>query len=780
MRHLLLFILLLPQTIFGQAKYLERPEKFGGYLKASFVRDIEIDRESVQSYLTPTLRGTTWLVYSAKGNNPLSLRPGPSIVPNGKTLQFMQQVAVKQVEGNWLLVASLVSKSAGKISRDEELGWIHASELVLSDFALLNEASIPQKAMVILSLDAIKAGEANQNNTARKFYDSPLLNKKDENGKFAQKFEIYFILKETDGAVLLTKTDKLSGSEITIAGNVPGWFRRSNITNWDHRVCLELNYIDPNAVRAYSGKKIMVFHSNDNLNAFISSAGSDINNAIFQLPLENKLPSPYDYRLPIIKNIDENKKQVISIASIPEGQISDGTILPKLEILKEKRSNVNIIFAIDGTGSMKEYYQPVINSITRIIQNNRLINAANTIRFGLIIYRDYADGPREFEFERPTTDYNYIIKKLAQVECSSLNKELPEAQYNGLLKGLDKMGLQQNQSNVLVLVGDAANKQPDAKGLTLNQVVDKLFQYQMSLIGFQVMVGNHPTYVQFSYDMQDYLKKTARKYQIPPANVKLEKIETKNSYKLNIISKEGEETPLYMFGRFTYASNNRPMEVKVLEENVEHAIFEYIEKVETEQALLESVKSSNVQFTQTIVDILENGGLSKPEIDYLIKQKELAKKGYTARRQYNQPTSAFKPVVFLSHNERLEMVETLKRLKNAANSSTSTKAKAAFKIAILEQVKKMLGEVSDDNILNKNMDEIWKIMLAVDFTGSTTIKLTKLRDLDQLSDADFSDFYQSFAKKADLFSSASYRERSFKMAGQTFYWIPLSDIPGNE
>jgi hypothetical protein len=71
-------------------------------------------------------------------------------------------------------------------------------------------------------------------------------------------------------------------------------------------------------------------------------------------------------------------------------------------------------------------------------------------------------------------------------------------------------------------------------------------------------------------------------------------------------------------------------------------------------------------------------------------------------------------------------------------------------------------------------------MLAVDFTGNATIKTTKLRDLDQLSDAMFSDFYQSFSRKADFFASASYRERSFKMGGQTFYWIPLSDIPGNE
>lgn len=779
MRQILGLLILIPNILFAQTGYIERPEKFSNYLKASFVKSIELDNEIVENHLSPSVKGSIWIVYSAKSDNPLSLRPGPSVVTNGKTLQFMQQLAVKKVQGNWLLVASLVSKSGSKVTRDMELGWIHASELILSEFALLNEGSIPKKALIILSLDVIKAGEATQN-TARKFFNAPQLNKSHENGKFAQKFEIYFILKETDGALLLSKTDKLSGSEALISGNVPGWFRRSNITNWDHRVCFELNYIDPNAVRSYTGKMIQLFNTVSDLDIFIESAGAIVTNSIFGLKLADTLPSPYDYRLPILKNLDENKKEVITIAALENKGVKDSDVAKKLEELKERRSNINIVFAIDGTGSMKDYYQPVMKSITRIIQNNKSTFAANTIRFGLIVYRDYADGVREVEIDRLTTDYNQIIKRLSEVDCSSKNKELPEAQYNGLLKGIDKMGLQESHSNVLVLVGDAANRQPDSKGHTLNQVVDKLFDYKMSLIGFQVMVGNHPTFVQFSYDMQDYLKKTARKYPLPPANVKLEKIEVKNTYKLNMLGKEGKETELFMFGRFTYASNNRPMDVKVLEENVELAILEYIEKVEQERALLESVRSSSIIFTSTIIDYLTLKGLTPGEIEILKKDGELAKKGFTAKRQYNQPNNAFKPVVFLSHNERLEMQETLKRLKKAASSGTSTKAKGAFKVAILEQVKKMLGEVSDDNILNKNMDEIWRIMLAVDFTGNATIKTTKLRDLDQLSDAVFSDFYQSFSRKADYFASASYRERSFKMGGQTFYWIPLSDIPGNE
>jgi len=780
MRLILALLFVIPNVLFAQIGYVERPEKFNNYLKSSFIKSIELDNEIVESHLSPTVRGSVWIVYSAKSDNPLSLRPGPSLVPNGKSLQFMQQLAVKQVEGNWLLVASLVGKSGNKVSRDVELGWIHASDLILSEFALLNEGAIPQKAMIILSLDAIKPGEATESNTARKFYDAPQLNKSQENGKFAQKFEIYFILKETDGALLLSKTDKLSGSEAIISGNVPGWFRKSNIINWDHRVCFELNYIDPNAVRSYTGKRILVFNSALQLDKFVKSAGTDTLKPILQLPLTSEMPSPYDYRLPVLNNLDENKKEVITIAALENNGVKQSDVAKKIEELKEKRSNINIVLAIDGTGSMKDYYQPVMNSILRIIQNNKLTNAANTIRFGLIVYRDYADGVREVEIDRLTTDYNQIIKKLSEVDCSSKNKELPEAQYNGLLKGIDKMGLQESHSNVLILIGDAANKQPDSKGITLNQVVDKLFDYKMSLIGFQVMVGNHPTFVQFSYDMQDYLKKTARKYPITPANVKLEKIEVKNTYKLNMLGKEGKETELFMFGRFTYASNNRPMDVKVLELNVEEAIFEFIQKVEQERALLESVRSSSISFTQTVVDKLILDGINQKEIEVLRKQGELAKIGFTAKRQYNEPSNAFKPVVFLSHNERLDMLETLKRLKNAASSGTSTKAKSAFKVSILEQVKKMLGEVSDDNILNKNMNEIWKIMLAVDFTGNATIKTTKLRDLDQLSDAMFSDFYQSFSRKADFFASASYRERSFKMGGQTFYWIPLSDIPGNE
>lgn len=779
----LLFVLLSTLS-YSQPKYVERPDKFNSYLKARFIDKLNEDIELVESYLHPSNKGTTWLVYSSKNENPLSSRPGPNLRANGNHLHFMQQVAVVQVQGNWLLVADLVRNTGTKIERHIELGWVHARELILTESSLLNEGSIPKKALIVLSLDDLKSEDVNNEKTARKFYSSPQMSKKTENGKLAKKFEIYFILKETEGAVLLSRTDRLRGSEIQKIASVPGWFRKSNLTNWDHRVCFEINYSDPLAVNAYSDSILYGFNSVTDLRAFTESSQKEtaIKRAIFRQSFTPEMPSPYDFRLPILKNIDENIKEVVTIASI-ENKGKDKSEIPRKIIdLKTKVSNINVLFAIDGTSSMKSYYQPVMASISKIVQNNKLTNSNSTVlRFGLIIYRDYADGPVAVEIEKLTTDYNRIIRRLSEIECRSLNKDLPEAQYHGLIEGIQKINPPKEHSNVLVVIGDAANKQPDSKGYTLNQVVNKFFEYRMSVIGFQVMTANHPTYTQYSYDMQDYLKKTAEKYPIPRANIQLKKLEIKNTLRLSILDKNANDTELFMFGRFTYASHNSPMDVKVLEQNVEEAIYEYTQKVEKEIAFLESLLSDGSVLTESIEDWLLLKGLPKEAIDFLKREGQLAKKGFTAKKQYNQQINAYSPVVFISQDERLLMNDALQRLKSASSSSgTTTKSKEAFKIALLEQVKKMLGEVSDDNILDKDINEIWQLMLAVDFTGDPTIREVKLRDLDKLEDSKYRDFSRSFDKKAYAFSNASYRERSFEIAGQIFYWIPLSDIPGNE
>jgi 2'-5' RNA ligase len=118
------------------------------------------------------------------------------------------------------------------------------------------------------------------------------------------------------------------------------------------------------------------------------------------------------------------------------------------------------------------------------------------------------------------------------------------------------------------------------------------------------------------------------------------------------------------------------------------------------------------------------------------------------------------------------------------NIQSNVEKKNNFKKALLDQTMKILGEVSEDNILNKNLDEIWNIILAVPFDRGgkygKELSTTILRDLNKVSDKVFDNFINDFEIKIRAFKVDRFRDYSFETGNQIFYWIPLSRFPGND
>jgi hypothetical protein len=95
----------------------------------------------------------------------------------------------------------------------------------------------------------------------------------------------------------------------------------------------------------------------------------------------------------------------------------------------------------------------------------------------------------------------------------------------------------------------------------------------------------------------------------------------------------------------------------------------------------------------------------------------------------------------------------------------------------------MLGNESNENVLNKNLNEIWDIILAIPFDKNKRygkLATTKLRDMDKLDNKTFNEFMINFEASIDKFVGSTFKERSFELADQTFFWIPLNRFPGNE
>jgi len=700
----------------------------------------------------------------------------------------MEPLAVKEVKGNWLLVYSLVYKKGYNIEKHKERGWVNVSKLLISSYAVLNEKGTPKKGMALISLDNAKQAFAKNGFERYKFFSSPdLENLKDS----SRKFEIYYILKENKGTKLLSRTDKLNqGTQEELRYKVGGWMSNFNITSWDHRVCLEVASSE-NANKEYMTLNIPVYPTEDKLNNFVVSGVDDTEGSIMKFNVSKQRPNPYIMRMPILKNIDGKSKKVATVGTLKDNTsslIEIARLRQKIQIANNKLQNVNILFVIDGTQSMSPYYKTIAKSISEIIENNKLSRANNKLRFGAVIYRDYADGEQSCEVEPLTSDHKLIINKLLTTHCMSSDLDLPEAQYNGLTEGIKRAGFNKDQSNIIVLIGDAGNHQPDPQGKSKEQVIKLMKSFEVSLITFQVFYGGDQTFSDFNQDAKYYLRETGKLFSYNNnVDVRLNPVgNIKNTYKL-IYNDRITNKPinLYMFGRFTYASNTEPMSTKILEQNIIGSVFEYLEWVTEIINKSESIGNgaTGTKYDETIKKYFcEKYNFTDSECKtFFEKVEEFSFEGYTNTRFYEKQADCFVPVVFLSATELDRIEKTLNVLKSGDLSTTEKKK--AFQNSLLEQTNRMLGNESSDNILNKNLNEIWDIILAIPFDKNKRygkLSTTKLIDIDKLDNKTFNEFMINFEVSVNKFSENRFRDYSFELAEQTFYWIPLNSFPGNE
>lgn len=788
------FFFISQKSIIAQAQcndgYLSTPDVFLNYSKKSFLEDIyhrKIDLRTLKSQSS----SSCWVVYSDRDNNGLYYTKGG--MEKTDKLTFMEQLVVKEVNAEWLLVYSRTLEKNGVVENDVERGWIKAENLILSNkAALLNAKSSTKKAMILVTvsnLDPTKMNEYKDELKSKKFYNRPSNSNEFYNGRSAKKFKIYYILKELQNMVLLSSTDKLSGStELIAGGRVPGWMPKVNITNWDHRVCLEPNY-GTTSVREYGERQIPIFTDKiEYINDFIQNGDYTTSKAhiIKYVDIEKYRQDPYVMRMPILSTYTSNTdiKNVASIASMESKKTQNNIVGAQKKLIKLKNAlnNVDILFVVDATQSMSKYYSAISKSIKNIISNNKLSGTNSNLRFGLAIYRDYADGEDVFEIQPLTSDYELVLNKVETTVCKSNDKDIPEAQYQGLINGIQKAGFNKNHSNIVVLIGDAGNHSPDPKSHTVKDVISEMNKNNTNLIAFQVIAGSDNSFTQFNWDAQDYLYGAAKMQLTNNTKVKLVQLSLnsniKNTYKLSYGS--NDNNAFRMFGRFTYATGHSPMSTSILEKNINGATSIYLKKIQNEIRLLENILSGeggkNGEFTPEFISYLKRMGFTEEQIKLLMSLGEISSKGNTSIKYFNKSSNCFYPVVFLSYDEKENLNDILKKLR--AWGGVGSK-KTALKNALTLQAMEMLG-APKDVVESKTMNEVWDIILGVPFNGDMRISKIQLRDINKLDDNIFEEFYQNFYKQADEFRKNTFSGSMFEMAGQKFYWIPLDKFPGNE
>ncbi|MBO5137111.1 MAG: VWA domain-containing protein [Spirochaetaceae bacterium] len=196
------------------------------------------------------------------------------------------------------------------------------------------------------------------------------------------------------------------------------------------------------------------------------SAGFKDNPFMFDL---GEIPYPTEKVEPVILTDSYNKAAVenfASIASSASGELiySDGPetlvqdIIHSLQKLNFS-SPVDVVFAIDATGSMKDDIQQLRKSL--VGQLDYLFKGQmKNIRIGLLLYRDYTDSynykglpVRIFPFTQQLTDFEKSLNSFSIYGTEG--GDIPEAVNEALFASMDFYQWRSDAQKKIILIGDA-------------------------------------------------------------------------------------------------------------------------------------------------------------------------------------------------------------------------------------------------------------------------------------------------------------------------------------
>ena len=774
MKKILILILIAVNSSYSQ-DFRTVPDVFNQQCKTSFISKINngsISLDNLESSKTQRY----WIVYSDREDNQCYSNSNPNSKNDFKA-SYMQAFYVKATKGNWLHLIDYIDEI--------DYGWIESKYLLLSLYSLKTEGniengevSIPRKAVILTSIDeARNVGERLQ--TEKKYYSNPSRVPKYESG-IPKSFQPLFIFKESGSSVLLGGSDYLDGSPETNKRKINGWINVTDKTDWDTRVALE-NANSEDAQKEYSNSILNGYITENEITTCVEQNLCDNNKSIAQFsigPMRNNM-----MRRPVIANINNNIKKVISVA---KDNKSNKVYESLLTDARNLQSNVNIVFVLDATASMRPYYKSIANSLEKVINNNQKIIKSN-LKLGVVVYRDYADGNAAFDVEPLTTDFNKVKQVINSTICQSKDQDLPEAQFNGLINGIEKVGFNPDESNIIVLVGDCGNHRIDKNSYDTQQIINLYDKYKVNLISFQVKGGGDDSFFTFNEDVIDIIYEVANlKLLGKESDLKI-KLEKKNNNTIKLKMIKGNE-PDYenMFGSLVY-SGKKPLSPKLLENTIEITLKDYMFSISNNiNILTEYVQTGGPTGAQPpeglIVYMQDVLKCSRQEAKDHLRKTEFTVQAYVAIDYSGNGVQAQVPVVLLTEIEKNNLTRSLSKLTEGVYATAELKK--VFQDNIIYVCKSIIGQnTSTETIENLSLNQIWNIILGVDF-GNKRMKNMKLNELIDMKKNVFKKFYRDFELVAKDFCDNSYINtdplinRRFSIAGSYLFWVPLNDLPG--
>ena len=682
---------------------------------------------------------------------------------------------------NWLLVR--------KTSSMVPDGWVRASSVLLSPWALETRGGIGRKALVVPTLAEGKI--INDGLPKSQIYNNPNAARQHAIfGLTAGRFRVLYIMKESDDAYLLSTSPTLDNS--SAAATLLGWMPKGYTQEWDKRLAYAPSQT-ASVIAQVSDGQIPLFNDLRTTQAYVKTCykGPDSDQRTMAFPTSERLHIPNVPAFPFIgessRDAEDPIREILTITGTsmnPSDAID--RIKKDIEQLEQQISKINLFFIVDATASMKNYYPAIAQSILKVNElasQNLSDQQQVTVKVGFGVYRDYLDGTDAVRtLPLQSFDSNRKDEILAVQEyCTSKNPKHSEAVYNGILENLNAWSPKKEESNVVILIGDEGNHPVDPQGRNALMVAEKLEEINASLFVFQSNAFMTESSNRFRTDALNWIAS------VMSENGTMAKIEdgvigAKYPSERDILSSRKHAKLFYPTKAGVQA------DAEVMANHIQSDLLSWLTEIQIEIDELQSQYEGTVikpstpeQREREIQRLMEKFNRSRADIEeWYNRGGDLAEPKFCSISQCatDGDLEVLDSYVFISNIEYTQISEAFNQLKQA---NTDVDKRDSF-VAMLEHVvKTQVGSTAElEEYRDETIDNIWLEFFQVN-CNIEEINQKKLRNLASIPDEDFNTAYEILLDDAKEWDTLPIDRRKWKAASsrnKSFYWIEADYFPG--
>ncbi len=435
----------------------------------------------------------------------------------------------KGADGTFHLAGNL-----GKGGKLDMVGWVRDEDALLRREALKSEHKIFRKAIIVNKWS--EAGGRMELKTATALNGPGQRANGSAYAKIKELglFQFYYVFKTAPGkdgrAIYLLSETPVIPRANRFTENVIGWVDGRRVIEWDTRQAIEFNKsnlakrledVDPIQVADGVGG-VSIFEEQKELRAFMDGEteleGKPLK-PIAEEDTRHKERWSYEVpRFPLFKaqanDLAPEFGNILELGYIGDQIYVEGGAkgLSSAEVardqakIREARTSVreiNLVFAIDATGSMKRFMAAAAESVVQVATDIENAYRDRTeekpvVRYSVVLYRDYQEEHRK---------KSYLTKRLPLTESVEQVQEFlleatddvqgggtpPEAVFHGInmaIQAADREISNTSSFKIMVVIGDQGNHKEDKRGYTVDSIAERLRQSKFDdFAGIHVMTG---------------------------------------------------------------------------------------------------------------------------------------------------------------------------------------------------------------------------------------------------------------------------------------------------